>query len=91
MGEAALGARIPTLKHPHPPCIEQATGQMGLDSRLGERIFFSASTIRAVGPTQPPSHSVPDTSPTGENDGYLKLITHLYVVPRLRMRGVNLR
>jgi len=69
LGEVAFGARIPTVKHPHPPCIEQATGQMtgqlGFDSRLGERIFFSASTITALGPTHPPSQSVPETSPTG--------------------------
>ena len=49
-------------------------------------IFFKTSRP-ALGPTQPPVHSVPWFYPGGVQRQGVKLYILLHLVPRLRMRG----
>jgi hypothetical protein len=58
---------------------------VGFDSRYRQETFLSSTGFRlALGQTKP--LSVPGTISRGQSGRDVKLITHLYLAPRLRMR-----
>jgi hypothetical protein len=64
------------------------TGLLGFHSLRGLGIFLLTTVSRtALGPTQPPIQWVTGFLSLGLNGRGVKLIIHLHLLPRSRMRG----
>jgi hypothetical protein len=87
-GEIHTQDALPPRKNTRYPQNRRLDGPQGRFGRFGEEIFMFSKKYRpAVGPTRRLFNGNRSHFPNGHCGQGVKLTTHLYLVPRLRMSG----